>query len=318
MTTDQLLLQWRLFSKKMPPQLALEKLLPLFEGNFNLFEQFLEQLAHEADFLTYLTPLPLVNTLTGLLEPQHGQTFYLTTIETGSFLIAANDYANITQQDEPQPISTPLKLYAQSSTPLADFALNLAKLHQITFSQQIPVETDFIVGNYLEHWEHIPIEQFHGKVTLIIPDKWLFENKTKNQRKEVLNYFNYRFLLRLPEGTFHGKDCSANVLFLENKNSLTTQDQFYFYDLRTGISWLENTKHLASYLSSFHLVYGNPKKFEEKDQRLKLVSSQYLQHDWDYWWLNESALTNKLSSSKSRFFQNALNDLYLLDKLLKI
>jgi hypothetical protein len=236
----------------------------------------------------------------------------------GSFLVAANDYANTIQTDEPQPISTPLKLYAKSSTQLADFALNLAKLNQITFSEQIPENTDFIVGNYLENWDQIPFEQFRGKITLIIPDDWLFENKTKIQRKDVLDYFNCQFLLRLPEGTFHGKDCSANVLFLEHKTAPTIQEQFYFYDLRTGISWLENTKQLALHLSSFNLIYENPNKFKDKDQRLKLVSSQQLQNDWDFWWLDENNFIHKPVSSKSRFFQDAINDLYSLSNLLKI
>lgn len=322
MTIKQLISQWRLFSKKMPPQLALEKLLASFEGDFNLFEQFLEQLAYEADFLTHLTPLPLVNILTGLLEPQHGQTLYLTNIEMGSFLVAANDYANTIQSDEPQRLSTPLKLYINSSHQLADFALNLAKLSQITFSEQIPLETDFIVGNYLAHWEHIPFEQFlpiksSCKIVLIIPDEWLFENNTKLQRKDVLTHFNCQFLLRLPEGSFYGKDCSANVLFLETKKNSNIQEQCYFYDLRTGITWLENTNQLSSHLSSFSLVYENPTKFKEKDQRLKLISINQLQNDWDYWWLDENDFIHKPTSSKSRFFQDAINDLYSLSSLLK-
>jgi type I restriction-modification system DNA methylase subunit len=318
MTIKQLLSQWRLFSKKMPPNLALEKLLPYFEQDFHLFEQFLEKLAHEADFLTHLTPLPLVNTLVGLLQPQHGQTFYLTNIESGSFLIAANDYANTIQTEESIPISNPLQLYAHSSNNLSDLAFKLAHLDYFYLSEQIPLETDFIVGNFLEHWESIPFEHFRGKIALIIPDEWLFENKTKIQRRDVLNHFNCQFLLRLPEGTFYGKDCSANILFLETKNPSNHHEQIWFYDLRTGITWLENTHQLSSHLSSFSLIYENPNKSKDKDQRLKLISSNHLQIDWDYWWLDENDFIHKPISSKSRFFQDAINDLYSLSNLLKV
>ncbi|MEY3218899.1 MAG: hypothetical protein RIT27_256 [Pseudomonadota bacterium] len=318
MTIKQLISQWRLFSKKMPPNLALEKTFQHFQNDIlslNIFEQFLEQLAQEADFLTYFTPLPLVNILIGLLQPQHGQTFYLTNIESGNFLIAANDYANAVQTEESTPISNPLQLYAHASNPLSELAFKLANLDQVHFSEQIPLETDFIVGNFLEHWDSIPFEQFHGKIALIIPDEWLFEHKTKIQRKDVLNYFNVQFILRLPEGTFHGKDCSANILFLE---SHATSQHIWFYDLRTGISWLENNRQLSVHLSPFTTIYDNPTKFKEKDQRLKQVFAHELQTDWDYWWLDENDFINKPIPSTQRFFQDALNDLYSLNNLLKV
>lgn len=326
MTIKQLISQWRLFSKKMPPQLALEKVFQHFQNDvlsLNIFEQFLEQLAHEADFLTYLTPLPLVNTLIGLLQPQHGQTFYLANIESGSFLIAANDYANAVQTEESTPISNPLQLYAHSSTTLSELAFKLANLDHIHFSEQIPLETDFIVGNFLEHWDSIPFEHFHGKIALIIPDEWLFENKTKIQRKDVLAYFNCQFLVRLPEGTFHGQDCIANLLILETpvsppKPDLSTKNEksLWVYDLRTGINWLETTTQLPFYLNQFTAIYDTP--YRSKDQRLKQVFAHELQTDWDYWWLEETDFTNKPILSKQRFFQDALNDLYSLNNLLKV
>jgi len=350
MTIKQLISQWRLFSKKMPPDLALEKVFQHFQNDvlsLNIFEQFLEQLAHEADFLTHLTPLPLVNTLIGLLQPQHGQTFYLTNIESGSFLIAANDYANAVQTEESTPISNPLQLYAHSSTNLSELAFKLANLdhfylseqislsscshapawelagNRIHFSEQIPSEVDFIVGNFLEHWDNIPFEHFHGKIALIIPDEWLFENKTKIQRKDVLAYFNCQFLVRLPEGTFHGKDCIANLLILETpvsppKSDLSNKNEksLWVYDLRTGINWLETTAQLPFYLNQFTAIYDAP--YRSKDQRLKQVFAHELQTDWDYWWLEETDFTNKPILSKQRFFQDALNDLYSLNNLLKV
>jgi|WetSurMetagenome_2_1015567.scaffolds.fasta_scaffold16008_2 type I restriction-modification system DNA methylase subunit len=326
MTIKQLISQWRLFYRKLPPAHALEKVLTYFEkdnpNGVEMFEQFLEQLAHETDILNHSTPLPLVNILMGVLQPQHGQTFYLTNIETGSFLIAANDYANTIQSDELQPISTPLKLYAATSNQLADFAVNLSTLDQLTFSEQIPDAVDFIVGNYIDYWKQIPFEQFLNKKTsckivLIIPDDWLFEPHTKIQRKDIFMHFNCQCLLRLPEGTFYGKDCSANVLFLETKNTSQHREQIWFYDLRTGISWLENTNQLIPHLSSFSSVYENLHKFKDKDQRLKLVSSNVLQSDWDYWWLDENDFIKKPISSKSRFFQDAIDDLYSLNNLFK-
>jgi len=257
------------------------------------------------------------------LQPQHGQTFYLANIESGSFLIAANDYANAVQTEESTPILNPLQLYARSSNNLSELAFKLANLDYFHLSEQIPSETDFIVGNFLEDWDSIPFEYFRGKIALIIPDDWLFEHKTKIQRKDVLDYFNCQFLVRLPEGTFHGKDCIANLLILEtpvsppkSDSSTKNEKSLWVYDLRTGISWLETTNQLSFYLNQFTAIYDAP--YRSKDQRLKQVFAHELQTDWDYWWLEETDFTNKPILSKTRFFQDALNDLYSLNNLLKV
>ncbi len=99
---------------------------------------------------------------------------------------------------------------------------------------------------------------------------------------------------------------------LSNKN----EKSLWVYDLRTGVTWLETTTQLSFYLNQFTAIYDAP--YRSKDQRLKQVFAHELQTDWDYWWLEETDFTNKPILSTQRFFQDALNDLYSLNNLLKI
>jgi type I restriction enzyme M protein len=187
-------------------------------------------------------PAALVDAIILVMQPQFNEQIQDIAAGTGQFIIAAEQYINITQEQQAS------YLYAQEQNPkLQQLAMINYILHNSNCIDNreagpgISTMADIIITNLLfsseplSHLKHI----FHslapnGRAAVILPAGILYQSDGESLRQQLMQFCDLHTILSLPVGMFYPSTHAAQVLFFQRHELKNHQinEQIWHCDLR--------------------------------------------------------------------------------------
>lgn len=320
-------------------------------GTGCLFEQFLEEYAEHAEHaaVPFSTPLLLVNSLVGLLQPEPGEIIHDPAAGSGGFLMAAAAYLDAVVRDEyvGKPGPPPYLSGLEKSSQQRAFAAMNAILHEVELNAlhshantEVRTEgnVDVLFSNLLDsdtghqgRMLEAAVRRLkpNGRALFIVNDELLHSPQTKALRYSLLEHGTVHTLLRLPNGLFFGHDCAAHVLFYNRGGS--TSD-IWCYDMRSRLPWFDAcyAPFEPSHLHAFEQAYGNSPKGQSRRRdsgehgRFRCFKRNELDAtlNLDICWLPEEPQTTPdiqsfpVPQRHSRLLSNTLHELIAIKEML--
>ncbi|MDD2816294.1 MAG: N-6 DNA methylase [Thiotrichaceae bacterium] len=280
------------------------------------YEQLLVLASSNAHSQYYLTPpTALVDSLVIALQPQAGESIQDPVAASASFLIAAEQYTHLSDEELESTAETQL-LGKESDLVRVRLALMNCLLHDIYHHEQLPVlweqtpntqtlpPADVILSNLLFCNGSKPADNnlilkvlqaiYHnltpqGRAAVIVPDSLLSASGNARQiRYTLLESCHLHTVLRLPENLFYPYILPAQVLFFHRAHP-EKNTQVWFYDLR----------HQRQNFMKFISAYGDDpyalQRATSEDPYWKSLSREQLAaqgDNLDYAWIEEAAEEN--------------------------
>ncbi|MEN9848080.1 MAG: hypothetical protein RL368_820 [Pseudomonadota bacterium] len=287
-----------------------------YEDLADSYEQLLA--SNDSHCPYYLAPpAALVDSLVIALQPQPGESIQDPVAASASFLIAAEQYTHLSD-DELQPSAETQLLGKDRDLVRVRLALMNCLLHDIYHHEQVPVlwekiphtqtlpPADVVISNLLFCNGNIPADKhlilkalqaiYHnltpqGRAAVIVPDKLFSASGNARQiHYTLLESCHLHTVLRLPENLFYPYSLPAQVLFFHRNSAASAKDTpIWFYDLR----------HQAQDFMQFVSAYGDDPYAlhrEEKSENpcWKSLSRAQLAaqgDNLDYSWIEEPSKT---------------------------
>ncbi|EIJ42858.1 type I restriction-modification system methyltransferase subunit [Beggiatoa alba B18LD] len=237
-----------------------------------IYGEFLDRYALD-DHEHVVPPRSLVDTLIILTQPQAGEVIHDPVADIAGFLVAADQYIQVTCDYETQPEDETIPTYAKST--LLGIEQDLTRqrlaimhclLHEIDDKPHLPVQwgnsllmerhqvphIDLVLSSLVSVTDihHETVQQTQtlallrhcyrnlkpkGRAAIIVPDSLLHATgHAQRVRKELLDNFVVHTILRLPHGVFYPHQIPAHVLFFyRSESALECTQQVWFYDMRS-------------------------------------------------------------------------------------
>ena len=245
-----------------------------YEDLADSYEQLLA--SHDLHAPYYLAPsAALVDSLVIALQPQPGESIQDPVAASASFLIAAEQYTHLSD-DELQPSAETQLLGKDRDLIRVRLALMNCLLHDIYHHEQVPIlwektphtqilpPADVVLSNLLFCNGSIPADNqlilktlqaiYHnltpqGRAAVIVPDSLLSASGNARQiRYTLLESCHLHTVLRLPENLFYPYSLPAQVLFFHRNAATSVKNTpVWFYDMR----------HQAPDFMQFISAYGD-------------------------------------------------------------
>ncbi len=258
-----------------------------------IYEILLEEGSHqEGGYLQ--VPRSLIDLMVILTQPQLGELIQDPLAGTASFIVAADQYIQVTSEEENDENNLSLNkdfIALEPDLTRQRLALMNCLLHQINSSQPVPVQWgDSLLSNQEEECLADVIfsmlifnRDLHdepgkqdtalallqriyqslkpgGRAAVILSDNVLRSAGPAQQvRTTLLNTCVLHTVLRLPQGIFYPHPILAHVLFFRRGQSDQEKtEQVWFYDARTGFTVFGQYLRLnREHLRSFEIAYGD-------------------------------------------------------------
>jgi type I restriction enzyme M protein len=231
-----------------------------YEDLAESYEQLLVLASSDVNSQYYLAPpTVLVDSLVIALQPQAGESIQDPVAASASFLIAAEQYTHLSDE-ELEPLAETQLLGKDTDLVRVRLALMNCLLHDIYHHEQLPVlweqtpntptlpPADVIISNLLFcNGSSKPADNnlivkalqaiYHkltpqGRAAVIVPDSLLSASGNARQiRYTLLESCHLHTVLRLPENLFYPYMLPAQVLFFHRAQPEKNK-QVWFYDLR--------------------------------------------------------------------------------------
>lgn len=243
-------------------------------------------------------PAALVDAIILVMQPQFNERIQDITAGIGQFIIATEQYINITQEQTAQFIQG-----MEQNPKLQQLAMINYILHNPTQKPVISCSdpilavectmADIIISNLLLSPE--PLSRlkyiFHslapeGRAAVILPSGILYQSGSGNAlRQQLMQFCDLHTILSLPAGVFYPSNLGAQVLFFQRRpeteyNQIT--EQIWHCDLRHNLPKLSVHKKLKRYhLMEFIDYYALEHKPSPVWQRVKHEELQYISVELD-------------------------------------
>lgn len=284
-----------------------------YEDLAESYEQLLVLASSDAHSQTYLAPpTALVDSLVIVLQPQSGESIQDPVAASASFLIAAEQYTHLSDEE---PLAETQLFGKERDLVRVRLGLMNCLLHDIYHHEQLPVlweampqilpPADVIVSNLLFCHGSKPVDNnvilkalqaiYHnlspqGRAAVIVPNSLLSADGNARQiRYTLLETCHLHTVLRLPENLFYPHLVPAQVLFFHRSSSLVAENtQVWFYDMR----------HSPDFMG-FISAYGDDpyalQRAASEDPYWKSLSREQIAaqgDNLDYAWIEEAAEEN--------------------------
>jgi len=231
-----------------------------YEDLAESYEQLLILASSDAQSQTYLAPpAALVDSLVIALQPQPGESIQDPVATSASFLIAAEQYTHLSDEEAVQTLAETQLFGKDCDLVRVRLALMNCLLHDIYHHEQLPIlweeklgtqplaPADVIVSNLLfcdgnqvadnkiilkalQTIYHNLTPQ--GRAAVIVPNSLLSASGSARQiRYTLLETCHLHTVLRLPDNLFYPYLVPAQVLFF-HRTAVTENTQVWFYDMR--------------------------------------------------------------------------------------
>jgi type I restriction enzyme M protein len=296
---------------------------PIDEQLGDVFEILLEKCRYEDAARLYMAPRSLTDLMVILTQPKLGELIQDPLAGTASFVIAADQYIQVTSDEElDKKNSHPPFIAIEPDLVQQRLALMNCLLHQIDHPQHVRwgdsllsnlqtwPQADVILSMLLfasesnkeNHESSLALLQHiyltlkpGGRAAIIVPDEILkARGEAKKIRTTLLDTCVLHTVLRLPNGLFYPHKINAHLLFF--KKGERTKN-VWFYDLRTHNVVFGQLHHLTrEHLKAFENVYGDdpngqsPRNDEGEKGRWRCFNRDALakqNNRFDLCWLQE-------------------------------
>lgn len=230
-----------------------------YEDLAESYEQLLVLASSDVNSQAYLAPpAALVDSLVIALQPQRGESIQDLAAASASFLVAAEQYTHLSD-DELQPFAETELLGTENDLVRVRLGLMNCLLHDIYHHEQVPLLwaaapntqtlplADVIISNLLFCKGNKPADDTailytvqtiyqhlkpQGRAAVIVPNSILSAGGHARQiRHALLENCQLHTVLRLPENLFYPYMLPAQVLFFHRRSS-AVNPAVWFYDLR--------------------------------------------------------------------------------------
>lgn len=306
-----------------------------YEALAESYDQLLVFASRDAHSRSYLAPpAALVDSLVIALQPQVGESIQDPVATSASFLIAAEQYTHLSDEDAASfPEETQI-IGKDHDLVRVRLALMNCLLHDIYHHEQCPIvweqgvnsqtlpPADVVVSNLLfchgagaQAADHSIILKtlqtiYHnltpqGRAAVIVPNSLLSASGNARQvRYTLLETCHLHTVLRLPENLFYPYSIAAQVLFF-HRNPASAETQVWFYDMR----------HQADFMR-FISAYGDDpyalQRVANDDPCWKALSREQIAtqgDNLDYAWIEATPENNQALGAVLEETLSALEDL---------
>ena len=246
------------------------------------FEYFLKNM-HQAtnDLGQYFTPRHIVNSMVHLINPKFKEKIYDPFCGTGGFLIEAFNHIkenSIVQTEEYEKILKEKTLFGNDVTKASTIATKNMILHGDGHSNIKKIDSlanpmkekvDVILTNIPFGIRNINSSNLYyngiskdgdaicvlhcldalkkgGRMTIIVPESFLFEKALQNIRKFLLSKANLELVISLPQGIFQPyTTVKTNILYFTNAHNPEKQEGYYYYEVKNdGFTFKKKRKKI--------------------------------------------------------------------------